>query len=474
MCKWRELLTKSAAAFMAVAMLSTQVMAGEIALPTVSENDVPAVEMEETVSAEKAATLSLGQEQVIGLKAGDNYYDFDHMVKFTLDSAARVTVNITALQSASGDVLESDFTLSKGELDTIYIKGDIKPRETFEMYLPAGTYYLKNTSEEFTYYADDDFRLYEDMYYKVKVTTSALPANGQVLYLTNISHANANIESPVDIVADTEYHIGSGVSYALHCPVTGGKTYKVEIKNGKTLLDKGVTWFVSSYYTSTTSDLGFIYSEDSFLIDAKTGSAYYFVPVVTTDLMEISFYDTKDYADAIEYSVYVDSKPHITHVYGAEVVVKAPTCTQAGVKQKTCSGCGDVKNSSIPATGVHVKDNGQIENGATVYRCAMCRTIMSTSAKVKLSSVKHTNSRKATVKWKANSTMSGYQIQYGTKKNFKGAKSKTVNGSSKKSVTLKSLKSGKTYYVRIRGFIKQNGNTAYGAWSSAKKVKIYW
>ena len=59
-----------------------------------------------------------------------------------------------------------------------------------------------------------------------------------------------------------------------------------------------------------------------------------------------------------------------------------------------------------------------------------------------------------TVKWKkqslkmASSVITGYQIQYSLKKNFKGAKTVTVKGYSKTSKKISKLKAKKNYYVR--------------------------
>lgn len=91
----------------------------------------------------------------------------------------------------------------------------------------------------------------------------------------------------------------------------------------------------------------------------------------------------------------------------------------------------------------------------------------------KISKVKGAK-KKATVKWKKQTKYTkGYQVQYSTSKNFKsGVKTKTVNGSKKTSLTLKKLKSKKTYYVRIRTFQKVSGGKCYSSWSSVKKVKV--
>ncbi|MCC8067182.1 MAG: Ig-like domain-containing protein [Clostridiales bacterium] len=91
----------------------------------------------------------------------------------------------------------------------------------------------------------------------------------------------------------------------------------------------------------------------------------------------------------------------------------------------------------------------------------------------KLTSVKNSSSKKATVKWKKTTKVSGYQIQYSTSKTFaKGNKAIKVSGAKKTSKILTGLKKGKTYYVRIRTYKKVNGKTYYSAWSSKMKVKI--
>lgn len=90
----------------------------------------------------------------------------------------------------------------------------------------------------------------------------------------------------------------------------------------------------------------------------------------------------------------------------------------------------------------------------------------------KISSLKNTKTRNATVKWSKNTSATGYEIQYATSSKFSGKK--TVKITSKKTVTkkIKSLKKKKTYYVRIRAYKTSGSKKYYGAWSSTKKVKI--
>lgn len=65
-----------------------------------------------------------------------------------------------------------------------------------------------------------------------------------------------------------------------------------------------------------------------------------------------------------------------------------------------------------------------------------------------------------TVKWKAQKKqVTGYQIQYSTKKNFKGAKNIWVKNYKKSSKKIAKLKENTTYYIRLRSYkeVKVNG-----------------
>ena len=66
----------------------------------------------------------------------------------------------------------------------------------------------------------------------------------------------------------------------------------------------------------------------------------------------------------------------------------------------------------------------------------------------------------------------GYEIQYGLKKNFSGAKTVTIKKKSTVKKTLTKLLKGKTYYVRIRTYNTVGKTKHYSAWSAAKTVKI--
>lgn len=92
--------------------------------------------------------------------------------------------------------------------------------------------------------------------------------------------------------------------------------------------------------------------------------------------------------------------------------------------------------------------------------------------KVQGVSLKSSKKKQLTVKWKKDASVQGYEVQYSTSKKFKNDKIKKIAGKSKTGVTLKKLKSGKTYYVRMRSYKVSDGRKLYSAWSSKKKVRI--
>lgn len=100
--------------------------------------------------------------------------------------------------------------------------------------------------------------------------------------------------------------------------------------------------------------------------------------------------------------------------------------------------------------------------------------VMVKPSKVTLSSIKSKKKGQVAVTWKKLSSkqgISGYQIAYSTKKKFQSAKY-AAGKKSAKSLTIKKLKSKKTYYVRIRAYKKVGKTKLYGAWSKAKRIKV--
>ncbi len=89
---------------------------------------------------------------------------------------------------------------------------------------------------------------------------------------------------------------------------------------------------------------------------------------------------------------------------------------------------------------------------------------------VKLANVK---GRKLRIRITGNNA-AGYEIQYAVKRSMSKAKTVKVKAASgTTSKTIKHLKKGKTYYVRVRGYsYDSKGNMMYGRWYQIRKIKI--
>ena len=122
------------------------------------------------------------------------------------------------------------------------------------------------------------------------------------------------------------------------------------------------------------------------------------------------------------------------------------------------------KNKAIGKAGVTITGAGDYEGELTAaFKIKSKATSLSSLSAGK---------KKLTVKWKKAKGGAGYQLQYSLKKNFAGAKTVTISKNATVKTVLKKLKSGKTYYVRIRAYKKVGGVKYVSAWSKAMKKKV--
>jgi hypothetical protein len=167
-------------------------------------------------------------------------------------------------------------------------------------------------------------------------------------------------------------------------------------------------------------------------------------PFDTYEAPKAGFYMTaptggKAYEYASKFAVKGIDPANCTHEYEKTSETKA-TIYAAGSETYTCKVCGNVDTKTIAKKKVAIK------------------------------SVKSSKKGQMTVKTKAvTDKVTAYKIQYSTNKNFKNAKTVTVKTSKKAlSKTIKGLKAGKKYYVRVKAV---NGSKK-SAFSATKTVKI--
>lgn len=212
----------------------------------------------------------------------------------------------------------------------------------------------------------------------------------------------------------------------------------------------------------------------------------------------------------------------INHHFGEWKIIKQATTSEAGIKERVCSVCNEIQTMEIPKIvskpsinvvlsktvfvyngkvqkpRITVKYGNKILTSAayTIIWPKGCKSVGRYSITIRLRGgysgtkiTSYTINPKGTrlikavsgkakqklinVSWKKQATQAtGYQIQYGLKSNFQGAKIFTVSNNRKTNATIKKLIRGKLYYVRIRTY-RKIGKTLYlSSWSLVKKVRI--
>lgn len=195
---------------------------------------------------------------------------------------------------------------------------------------------------------------------------------------------------------------------------------------------------------------------------------------------------TTETASTEQQTTAVKQKKKLTSVSG----IKNATYTGKTIKCKITvrSGKSTLKeNKQYKVTYKNNKNCGIATikiTGIGDYQGAITKTFKIAPKKATIHTVKAAKKAANISIRKNDGGVTGYQISYSYKKNFKGQKVKTLKKFKYKKIKVKrkkytitsykvkGLKRKKTVYVRVRAY-KQVGKTkVYGKWSSVKKVKI--
>lgn len=266
------------------------------------------------------------------------------------------------------------------------------------------------------------------------------------------------------------------------------------IKNGNSVLDA-----MLSFYDEKTA--GFKYSmEDASMVDYATAQAAYALTAYERfKKNQNSLYDMSD-----AQKLYLCTHPEIKLEDAKEA-----TCTAEGYTgDKVCTVCGKMQEKGkTVAKKEHtvVVDAAVAPTAATPGKtegkhCSVCNTVIKAQetipanggvnepatetpvvkapGKTSVNKVQSPAKKRIKLTWKKKSGITGYQIQVSTSSRFKKSKTKLykIGRAKTTSKVIKSLKSGKKYYVRIRTYktVTVNGKktTAYSKWSAKKSVKV--
>ncbi len=119
-------------------------------------------------------------------------------------------------------------------------------------------------------------------------------------------------------------------------------------------------------------------------------------------------------------------------------------------------------NKNIGMATVTVKGCGE-------YSGSFNKTFKISTAKQKITKIK-TAKGGFTAKWKKQSMADGYQLKYANNSDFENGKSKYVKTNSTTSLSVNKLRSGKTYFVKVRSYTTVGGKKIYGDWSDVKAI----
>ena len=205
-----------------------------------------------------------------------------------------------------------------------------------------------------------------------------------------------------------------------------------------------------------------------------------------------------------------------------ETITTPASTSKDGSIVVKCSNCGDVESTttiakikSIALNKTSFTENGKVQKATVVAKDSANKTIAASNytvsysnsnskkpgtytATVKFNGKNYAGTKKLTYKinakapakttvklskakktslkasWSKVANATSYEVQYGTSKSFKGAKTVKVSSKSSSKVLTK-LKKNKKYYVRVRAVrtvkVDNKNTTLRASWSSAKNLK---
>ncbi|MBE5870197.1 MAG: hypothetical protein E7294_02895 [Lachnospiraceae bacterium] len=152
------------------------------------------------------------------------------------------------------------------------------------------------------------------------------------------------------------------------------------------------------------------------------------------------------------------------HSYGDWETKRPATVQSEGEEIRICKDCGHIDSRVVEKVKAEeTKKDNQSDTGVKTPTVVKAE-------KAKIASVKNKKAKQAIVTIANMEGAAGYEVTYADNRKFKKAKTKVV----KKNVyTIKRLKKGKTYFIKVRAYkLDASGKKIFGDYSAVKKVKI--
>lgn len=258
-------------------------------------------------------------------------------------------------------------------------------------------------------------------------------------------------------------------------------------KSGTVVNPKGTVYLEansatgSKFYNLITAQQDYI-SERS-----QSWTPSYSVIDVTDDSFTVTAYDAatgKELDGSSKYKIVKKDEPRSQVITATSSYTKAYGSKSFKLNTKT-TGNGKLTYSTSNSKVATVSSSGTVSlkgpGKATItvkaaatddYKAATKTISITVTPKKQSVTVSKKKKRQLTIKWKKDSKASGYKVVYASNKNF--TKNVTIVGKSvsKTSLTLKKLKKGRTYYVKVRSYKTVNGKRIYGAYSTVRKATV--
>ena len=177
------------------------------------------------------------------------------------------------------------------------------------------------------------------------------------------------------------------------------------------------------------------------------------------------------------------SKPRLAALSSASLTKTKYTYTGKALKPGVTAVKAEKKAAAAKGYSVTYKNNKNVGKasvviqGKGIYKGKLTKTFTINPKGTSLKTLKK-QSKAIKVTWAkqsakmSTSRITGYQILLATNSKFtKGKKTVNIKGYSKTSKTVKKLKGGKKYYVKIRTYKTVSGVKYYSGWSKVKTVK---
>ncbi len=287
----------------------------------------------------------------------------------------------------------------------------------------------------------------------------------------------------------------SGLSNEARALMTYPVAYDIEDSSISSKLDKNAITNNALLFTSLLSQSGYdtmVYS-----------NTYWFNTFINTDLLSqnniklwcadyttspmskgnTSIGNTNSFAYMWQYSdSQIDQNVILmTDAQNLKVKLSKTSVSYNGKGQKPCVTVYNQSGQKIPSSYYSVKYSNNTKPGKAsvtinfngIFFGTKTASFIIVPQKPTQNKLKSKSKKQLNISWKKDKNVSGYEIKYSTSSKFTKKTTKTVKaGKNSTSATVKKLKSGKKYYVKLRSYKTINGKKYYSSYSSTKSVKV--